>query len=228
MPVLILAFALVVPQIEAQSKGARLRKGISQPKSVTPQAKLQEAVTLSRDQKAIRVTTEVFVQGKNRSGVFEYVAPGRFYSKLFFPDGKIREAIEIDRQRYQKHEDQWVKVRKDPYPLREQFFEFYTPIKFISDRSDVIKIKSVKVDSLGAETRKGKSYLKYAYTISYKNYEPVEVGVAFVNTSNGLVEIIEAENCGLFGFAKALWTYEFNDPGRIESPANYVVRDWIN
>lgn len=195
---------------------------------LTPKDKLKKAVQASQKQKRVSIEAETTVQNKTFLSIAEYIAPDRYTSKDFRDGLLFKEAIEIASQRYQKKDDLWIKVRKDPYPLREQFFDVFFPIKLYSSKGDFIKIKNVSVVELEEITLEEKKYSRYKYTISYREFDWLDSGIAFVNQLNGMIERLETDNCGLFGSTRATWKYDYEKPVSIAAPKDYIVRDWIN
>ena len=192
-----------------------------------PKEQLKNAVLKSQKSQSISVKVELIVQNKQFVTAFEYLAPNR-YSLFETTSGiAVKEAVEISRQRFQKKDNQWVKTRKDYFLLREQL-DLYFPIKFTSLKSDIIKIKEVKVTYLGEDFSGEKKYSKYQYTISYKGFDNIDSGVAWVNQTTKFLEKLETENFGLFGATKALFNYHYDKEIKIEEPKNFIVKDWIN
>ncbi len=81
---------------------------------------------------------------------------------------------------------------------------------------------------MGEAVSNEKKYLKYNYAISYKDFDTVESGIAWINQENELLEKLETENCGLFGATKAVWNYYYDKEIQIEQPKDYIEKDWIN
>lgn len=194
---------------------------------LTPKKQLENAVIKSKRSEKVRVITEVSLGSNEVVSTFEYAAPDKFYLFEKVSGKTVKEVIEISKQRYQKKNDQWIKTRLDYYPLRDQFGDVFR-IKFVSKRDDAIKIKKVTVDSLGEETLNNKKYQKYNYSIFYDDSTFNELGMAWVSDTNGLIERCEVESVGLFGKSKSVWNYIYDKEIKIESPKDFVEKDWVD
>lgn len=222
--IVLCAIQLFGQSSESQSTKTARRTPVTK---LTPKDKLKKAVQASQKQRRLSVEVETTIQNKTFLSVTEYVAPDRYSSKESRDGIPFKEALEISGQRYQKKNDQWIKVRKDPFPLREQF-ELLFPIKLYSLKGDVIKIKSVSVVELDETVSDGKRYSRYKYSISYRELDWLDSGIAFVNQSNGLMERLENESFGIFGSTTGIWKYDYEKIVTISAPKDYIVRDWID
>lgn len=196
-------------------------------KPLTPRDKLKKAIQVSQKQERISVTIESTIQGKNFLAIAEYLAPDRYSSKESRDGIPLKEGIEISGQRYQKKNGQWVRVRKDPFPLRDQFFDFLFP-QLYSRKGDAIRIKSVSVKELDETTSDRRSYFRYEYSIAYSEFDWLDSAIAFVNKSTGLLERLEATNQGMFGLVKSIAKYNYEKDVTISAPKDFFVKDWID
>lgn len=187
---------------------------------------LTAAVALSRSQPDYTITIDTSVQKKSVFGTFR--RSGNRYAMLETrSDGFEKEAIEIAGQRYQRKDKEWVKVRKDPFPLREQV-DSYFPLKFISRKSDPIKVKNPVVVHEGEEMVDGLMCEKYRYSVKVDLLDIVDSGAAWVEKSTGLLKQLEIDSVGIFGPVTSIWKYEYGKANKIEPPQTFVERDWIN
>jgi hypothetical protein len=194
---------------------------------LTPKKELEAAIAKSKQSEKIRVVAEVSLGSNEVVSIFEFSSPDRFHLFEKVSGKVVKEAIEIEKQRYQKKGEQWIKTRLDYVPLRNQFADIFR-IKFISNRDDAIKIKNVKVILLGEETLNEKKYRKYGYTIIYNYSEFNESGIVWVSENAGLLERIETESAGLFGRTKSIWTYIYDKEIKIEPPSDFIEKDWVD
>lgn len=191
-------------------------------------SKVLTAVERSKQQDVISKRIQISVQGKQLNSLFEFAKPDRFRLFETSPDKEDRESVEIAGQRYMKSKAQWVKVRKDFYPLREQFFDLFFPAQFSPKRGDVFKIKSVSVSPAGTSEQNGTQYEKYAYNVSYSGVSADESGVVWISQETGLITLVETTGVGLAGAFTALWTYEYGKKVTIDAPLSFIEKDWIN
>lgn len=167
--ILILLCALSIIGQPARSKSTKPKQTTPAP-LVTPQEKLKKTILASKKQRRISVTVESTIQNKSFLAIAEYLAPNRYSSKEYRDGILFKESVEIAGQRYHKKDDQWIRVRNDLIPLREQFFDLLFP-QLYSKKGDAIKIKSVTVKELDEITFEGRRYFRYGYSISYFDFD---------------------------------------------------------
>lgn len=203
--------------------------GSSKPGANNTEAKsyLKDAVAKSKQQKMVSIVVLTKVQGREIISRFEYAEPDRYYMHETDNARVNKEAIEIAGQRYQKKDNQWVKVRKDPFPLREQF-DSYFPIKLASTRSDLIKLKNSSVALVKNSDAERLESKMFRYTVTYIDFAPADSGLVWVNSTTGLLESLETTGHGLFGPAVLTWKYDYSKKVVIEAPKVHIERDWID
>jgi hypothetical protein len=229
---IIIGLATVVPAgslstFGQNSPGGRSKASLSA-RRLSAKGELLASIERSKSEPVIAKRILVSIQAKRVDSLFEYAKPDKFRLYETVPDVAPRESIEIGKQRYIKYKGEWVKVRKDLYPLREQFVDTFFPARFASAPDDVFKLKRATVTSLGKIDRDGSRFRKYRYLISYTDSQFDEGGTAFINDDTGLVEIVETEGVGLFGRFSAVWTYDYGKRLLITPPQSYIEKDWVN
>jgi hypothetical protein len=224
---LLITIALAfLPAVTMGQPGGNVKKAVTV-SGLTATRELATAVSRSLRQPRFIVTIDVEIQNKQVKSIFEYRAPNMYHMLETHSDGLVKEAIEIAGRRYQKKDQQWIKVRKDPYPLREQV-ENHFPIKFTSKKDDLIKIKKAGAAFVGEEIIDGKTYRKYEYSIAFRGLDTLDTGIAWVNTSNGLLEKLFNNNRGIFGPVESRWSYDYRAEVIIVPPEKFIERDWID
>jgi len=191
--------------------------------SLTAKKQLENAVLKSTKATKVRVTFETNIQNKEITSTFEHLAPNRFYL-LEKISGKVnKEIIEIGNQQFRKKDEKWTKIKMDFYSvtLKEQFDIFF-PIKLSSKKGDYATVKRAEVNLIGEEVFNESKCRKYRYSVSYKELDSIDSGVAWINESSGLLERLETEGGGLFGQLKTVWNYFYDKEIKIEMPKDFI------
>lgn len=225
LAILIFGGLAFVPVVLGQKKPFRVERPRTKAAKDDAKSRLAESIALSKRQERVTIRVDVKIQGRDITAHYCFAAPDRYHTSDT-ENGKIlKEAIEISGQRYQRKGDEWVKVRKDPYPIREQIDTWF-PIKLNAARDDVFKLRSATVAALPDNDMADSQ--KYSYVVSYHDFDPKDSGVAWVNSKTNLLQKIQTAGHGLFGLASSVWIYDYQVPVSIEAPKSYVERDWID
>ncbi len=209
-------------KINQDGTGITKRKLVKNPKTF-----LENAVLRSKKVKKVKVYVETSLGNSDISSTFEFLAPNK-YKFVDVVSGKISKiAIEIARQRFQLHNEKWIKTKEDYFPIRDQFDSFF-PIKFRAESDDIFIVKNVKVEHLEDEKIGNRNTLKFRYEIKYDDPKIIDAGIVWIDEKDELLTQIETESAGFLGRINAKWQYFYDVEIIIEAPKDFIEQDWIN
>ncbi len=210
------------------NKVSKDRKAITEKKLVkNPKTFLENAVLRSKKVEKVKVYVETSLGNSDISSTFEFLAPNK-YKFVDVVSGKTTKiAIEIARQRFQLHNEKWIKTKEDYFPLRDQFDLFF-PIKFRAENDDIFIITNVKVEHLEDEKIGNRDTLKFRYEIKYDDPKVIDAGIVWIDEKDELLTQIETESAGFLGRVNAKWKYFYDVEIIIKAPKDFIEQDWIN